>query len=333
MIDETWHAQQQYGFVATIAIESAMLYHLEVLVGLFVVLGCFQCAGLGCLFLGYENPTVQWRMQVLPLLTTIGLAFRTNYQLHWLSLIILTLVANSVLWILQWILGEGLPYIIICRPSTTSTSKKLARIRLFSTGVFLLLLGLQTVGKLFVWKTRICLTLVVVVYISTMSTAVILASSSALHAKQSTETLRDDARLVAFASTFALTCPCVVAGKIMALISTIKGETPDGIPAEYRPDTGLLDMTTKLLLPIVLRLAWLHYVQTRPEEQRSNYADLRPVPPSLLDFLRALLMSMATVYIGRSLFSIGQGYRAEDLLIAICWLECFMHSLYVKLMD
>ena len=39
--------QKRYDIVSAIALESAMLYHLEVLVGLFVVLGCFKSAGIG----------------------------------------------------------------------------------------------------------------------------------------------------------------------------------------------------------------------------------------------------------------------------------------------
>lgn len=309
--------------------ESAMLYHLEVLVGLFVVLGCFQCAGLGCLFLGYDNPTIQRRMRLLPLVTTICLATRTNYELHWLSLVVLTLVANVVLWILQWILGVGLPNMI---RTPTALSKSMSHIRLFSMGIFFLLLGLQTVGKLFAWKTRFCTALLLAVYISTLCSTIALSSSSRL-SKPSTDVLREDARLVAFTSTFFLVCPCIVTGKIVALLSTMRSGAPEGIPAEYLPDTGLVDLATKLLLPIILRLGWLHFVQTRPDEQSPSKPDTRPAPPSFLDFLRALLMSVATLYFGPSLFQMGQGYRAGELLIAICWLECFMHSLYVKLMD
>jgi hypothetical protein len=306
-----------------------MLYHLEVLVGLFVVLGCFQCAGLGCLFLGYDNSTTQWRMQLLPLLTTICVATRTNFELHSLSLVVLTLVANVVLWILQWIIGVGLPKML---RTPTALSKRMSHIRFFSIGIFFLLLGLQTVGKLFAWKTRFCMAMLFAVYIATMSSTIVLSSSSRL-SKPSTDILREDARLMAFTSTFFLVCPCIVTGKIMALLSTIRSGAPEGIPFEYLPDTGLVDLTTKLLLPIALRLGWLHFVQTRPDDPRPNTPDTRPVPPSFLDFLRALLMTIATLYFGPSLFQMGQGYRAGELLIAICWLECFMHSLYVKLMD
>jgi hypothetical protein len=304
-----------------------MLYHLEVLVGLFVVLGCFQCAGLGCLFLGYANPTIQRRMQLLPLVTTICLATRTNYELHWLSLVVQILVANVVLQILQWILGVGLPSML---RTSKPMSKCMSHVRLISIGTFLLLLGLQTVGKLFAWKTRFCLAILFAVYISTMSSTIVLSAFSRRN-KPYTDILREDARLVAFAATFFLACPFLVAGKMMALLSTRKSGVLEGIPAEYLPDTGLVDLTTKLLLPIVLRLCWLHLVQARPESP--SKADMRPVPPSFLDFLRALLMSITTLYMGPSLFQMGQGYRAGELLIVICWLECFMHSLYVKLMD
>ncbi|CAB9525191.1 GPI inositol-deacylase [Seminavis robusta] len=320
---------QHYGYGATIAMESAMLYHLEVLVGLFVVLGCFQCAGIGCLYLGHPNPTIQWRMQVVPLLATICLAARTNYQLHWLSLVVLTLVANTVLWGLQWILAVALARL----PRTaTPLSKTASRIRWFALGIFFLLFGLQCVGKLFAWKTRLSIGLLFAVYFATMASAVAFAASSR-RTNPPTFVLRDDARLVAFAATFFLACPCLVAGKFMALIATIgnEGIVPTDIPEEYLPDTGLGDLTTKLLLPIVMRLGWMHVVQKRPESSATD--EKRVVPPSFLDFARALLMTLAILSYARSLFQIGQGYRAGDLLVAICWLECFIHSLFVKLMD
>ena len=296
--------QKRYDIVSAIALESAMLYHLEVLVGLFVVLGCFKSAGIGCLW-----NTGWWVMEGVQMMVTICLAAGTTYEVHWVTLVILVLVANFVLELLQFVLGTILPRLLF--PASPDLSHQCYRIRFFALGLFLLLLGLQSVGKLFDWQTRLCLSLLGAIYIATINSAVAMASH------------RDGHRLLAFASTFFLVCPSVVAGKIMALVSTKNLTTIPGardFPLEFRPSSGLWTLTLRMVLPIGLRLAWVHYQQKF--NSTSSSAGRALEQPNKGDRVRASLMGLAILYAGPSLFQMGQSYRAGDLMAVISWIEC-----------
>lgn len=264
--------------------ESAMLYHLELLVGMFVALGCFH--SIGTKFLGYD-------LSVFQLLTTICLAARTNYQIHLGTVALLALVANVLFRLLHWVMGVTLPS-LLNRSGMAGLRQRLKRVQFLTAGIFLGVLGLQCNFELFGWPTRFCLALLFAVYFGTIATAIVTAED-----QQSTG-------LVSFAATFLLLCPFLVAGKIIALLSETSATT---LPVRYSPDRGLLILAGKLLLPIVFRVAFHHSVEARrgtAEEQ-----------------MRGVMMTLAIVYFGLSLFQIGEGYRAGNLLATISWMECF----------
>ena len=261
------------------------------------------------------------------MMVTICLAAGTTYEVHWVTLVILVLVANFVLELLQFVLGTILPRLLF--PASPDLSHQCYRIRFFALGLFLLLLGLQSVGKLFDWQTRLCLSLLGAIYIATINSAVAMASHPGGH------------RLLAFASTFFLVCPSVVAGKIMALLSMKNLTTIPGakdFPLEFRPSSGLWTLTLRMVLPIGLRLAWLHYQQKISTSSSSGRAAVDSCKlPNKGDRVRASLMGLAILYAGPSLFQMGQSYRAGDLMAVISWIECvclpFASSSYHFLME
>lgn len=306
--------QQLYGFGSVIALECAMLYHLEVLIGMFAVLGCLKSAGVDVLV-----QTSWWMSEGIMITGAICLAAKTTYEVRLLTLFTLTLVANFALEILLLLFGVIIPRILF--PPSPDVSYQFYRIRFFALGLFLLLLGLQCVGKLFDWQSRFCLSLLCAIYIATINTAIVVTSKATSGGRCAQlvhpGAQREGKRLLAFASTFSLVCPSVVAGKVVALLSaktlTTLGERE--IPQEFLPSTGLGTIVIRLLLPITLRLAWVHSQQkisTDPKRAK-EWGEI----------LRASLLGMVILYLSPSLFQMGQSYRSGDLIAAISWIECF----------
>lgn len=267
-----------YGSISSMAMEAAMLYHLELLVGLFVFLGCFH--SIDTSFVGQP---------LTPLMTTICIVAKTNYQIHVLGLLVLTLVANTAFFLLQWMLR----FVGSCLYATP-TLEKLRRVRFLTTGTWFLVLGLLCVGKFFGWPARICLAFLFAVYVGTLGTAVAIVEEE----PQSTTT--------PLATTFSLLCPFLVAGKIVALLAV--KDPASNLPEEYWPDRGLLMLSLKLLLPMALRMLFHHCLFSKRAQAEET--------------MRAVVLTLSIIFWGLSLFQIGQGYQAGDLLATVCWAEC-----------
>ena len=291
-----------------------MLYHLEVLIGLFAVLGCLKSAGIGALV-----QSSWWMSEGIMMIGTICLAWNTTYEVHLLTLITLTLVANFALEMLLMLFGVIIPRILF--PPSPDVSYQFYRIRFFALGLFFLLLGLQCVGKLFTWQSRLCLSLLCAIYIATINTAIVVTAGATSRGGYTvlipSGAQREGIHLLAFASTFSLVCPSTVAGKIVALLSAKTLTTLEGreIPRDLLPSTGLGTITIRLVLPVTLRLIWVHYQQkTSTEPKRASGGG---------DILRMCWLGMSILYLSPSLFQMGQSYRSGDLLAAISWIECF----------
>lgn len=265
--------------------ESTMLYHLELLLALFVVLGSFYSIGTG--YVGYDLPKLQ-------VLATICLAARTNYHIQLVSIAVMAFVANALLIFLNWVMGKVLPA-ILCASGLLGLRQRLKTVRFLTAGIFLVALGIQCFGKMFGWQSRLCLSLLFAVYFGTIATAIAIGAADSY-----------SSRLVSFAVIFFVLCPFLVAGKIIALWVE---DTPDNLPRQYNPEWGLLLLTAKLLVPVILRVTYHHCMETRLGD--------------LDEKMRAFHLALVIFYYGYSMFHIGQGYRAGDLLIVLSWLECF----------
>lgn len=317
--------------------ECAMLYHTEILVGLFVILGCFQSAGLASLFV--VDVHHQYHVTILEWIMTICLAITTTYEIHIISLSILTLVAHSVLGVMQFFIGVVLPLLFCQTAQVTSVkARPLQRTPILALGLFLLVLGLQCVGKLFDWQSRFCLALLVVVYVSTIrTTAAVMAirhntNHSTLRQRLLSFPIRNgqqDAQLLAFAATFFVICPFLVAGKIVALISEpdraglIEELSAADIDfADYLPSSGLRAVTIHLLLPIAIRVGWVHFQILKVGPNHDDKSEKVDIQPNMVAKLRVASMVVTILFLGPSLFQMGQGFGAGNLLVALSWLEC-----------
>jgi hypothetical protein len=265
--------------------ESAMLYHLELLVGLFAVLGCFHT--IGTRFMGYDLSAVK-------ILATIYLASRSNYQIQLVSIAVLALVADGIHLVLQWVMGVVMAS-LLKRGAMLRLPQRRKQIRFLTFGIFLVSFGLFCIGKVFSWQVRLILSFLLAIYFSTIATAIAVAAFE-----------RQPPKIIPFAVTFFLLCPFLVAGKIMALLS----EAPtSNLPSEYSPERGLLLLIAKLFLPITFKLVFHHSIESRRDDLDEN--------------MRGVIMTSIILYFGLSLFEIGEGYRAGGLLALVAWLECF----------
>lgn len=313
--------KQRYGLGSVIALECAMLYHLEVLVGLFAVLGCLKSADFGSL-----RSTKWFVLEGIVMILAVYLATNTTYDVHLLTLITLLLVANLVLELLQLMFGVIIPRVLF--PASPDTSDQFYRIRYFAVGLFLFLLGLQCVGKLFEWYSRLCLSLLFAVYMTTINTTMAVASKAMDNDGfslmiPSTRTRRQGSRLLTFTSTFSLVAPSLVAGKLVALLSatSLKSLGSKTIPVNLLPSTGLGTTTIRLLLPLSLRLMWVHYQQKLKPPSVSTVTKSKRVG-GMGELLRACLFGFVILYLGPSVFQMGQSFRSGELIAAVSWIEC-----------
>ena len=147
-----------------------------------------------------------------------------------------------------------------------------------------------------------------------------------------------NARLLGWASTLLVICPFLVTGKIVALLAgenddnqkdttSVTNESPsvviNGLSPDFLPLTGLVQLTIWFVLPAGIQMAWL-YSRMRvgalgTADGTENAAKLQPTLP----LVRCLFQLLAILYVGPSLFQMGRGYRAGDLMATISWLECF----------
>ena len=299
-----------------------MLYHLEVLVGLFAVLGCMKAAEFGFLM------QTEWHVsEGITMFLAVCLAARTTYEISLPAIVTLLLLANLALELLRLVFGIIIPRLLF--PLSPDMSNQLSRIRYFSLGLCLLLLGLQCVGKLFRWNCRFCLSVLCTIYIATINTAMVLTSENLDklgHSTMSpaTRTQRQGTRLLTFTSTFFLVAPSIVAAKIVALLSTrtLTGLGGREIPEELLPSMGLNTITIRLLLPIFLRLVWLHYQQNESTSTLVGRATKAKQVGGKGELLRSCLFGFFILNFGPSVFQMGESFRSGDLMAAVSWIEC-----------
>jgi len=316
---------KHYGFGRAIALECSMLYHLEILVGMFVLIGCFKSAGIGCL-LNIDNG---WMLEGLLLGVTTCIAARTGYQIHPVALFILSLVANSVLTLLQFLFGWLIPQLILPK-EVSNWNDQVIRIRSVTIGCFVFLLGFQWIFTIGDWQTRFCLAFLGAVYIGIINAAIVVWGNATRREERArllflaADGHQEGYRWLAFASTFALVLPFITLGKIIAVISrdSLPLTTDDSriTSLGFRASSGLWWLVLQVVLPVGLRLVRTHLLL-----QSSNIEVFLVEKMSQADKAKAkaTLIIILLLAQGPSLFEIGQSYRAGHLVATVSWIELF----------
>jgi hypothetical protein len=300
-----------------------MLYHSEILVGMFVVLGCLYFADIGALAavvrIENQQPLLLLVQAVVPMTLTIFLALGTNYEIHRVSIVILTFIANSVFRLIQWILGTALPF-LVCRgrdePQQVALSRRLWKLRLFIAGLFALVaVGLQAWAKTSLQEALSIATWISVYLLAICSVVAVVQSTR----RKNGEPNRQELHFLAFGSTLLLVFPFLVAGKLVAILSKhddilLTSETTNTLGTIYSPSSGLYNLMMRLLLPVGIKLVWLHFFDARTRYDKTWVNRIQST--------RSVIIALAVAWYGPSLFRMGQGYRGGDLLATVSWMEC-----------
>jgi len=310
-------------------------------VGLYVLLACCKWAGLGWIVADLvikqslavtfvATAAAPWMMNAVPLTMAIGLATRTNYDIHVLSLAILALVAHAVQCLVQWVLVAAGWACIHSKQQNSSGNqdRPLLNVRLLSTGLCLLLLGVQCVGKFSHWRNRMYLSFIAAVYVCVLGTGIVIqggmhhlstagSESQRTHVPSGNAHYFESSRWLGLSSLLFLMTPFLITGKVMALLSIWSLDGGDEAPsivhgiADFLPSSGLQSLTVFAFLPIGIRTAWYHH------NPSIRFASTN------IDTARAAIMFVSILLAGPSLFQMGQGFRAGELLAVLGWVECF----------
>lgn len=295
-----------------------MLYHSEILLGLIVILGSLHFAGIDSLY-----PTLT-RIFPAQLAITFGLSLFTNYQVKKLTILVLVLLANAVFWFLCWILGSALPY-LCCNSLRYNLSQQLRKIRMPIFGCFCLLLGLQSIFKLGSWLSRFALSSIGATYLLAVSS--VAAISSQRKRGNTVVQLRQRRRQLAFVAALFLISPFLLAGKIIAVLSSssVSDDGINGLESKFLPTKGFLILAAQLFLPVAIQFVWLDLSFTKSDHTETKITKQYQYALRGLESMRSISMLLAIVAFGPSAIHMGQGYHAGTLLATLSWLDLFLN--------
>lgn len=192
--------------------ESAMLYHIELLLGLYAVTGCVY----------HAFPTLP--VVVVPCFVSVLGMWCTNVEFG--VVVILALLANTIHWLVRWILTK-----MLARSYYKST--KIARVSQLVVIFAVVQLGVTLFGYL--WnRTVVRLSLLPAFFVS----PILLLPVISLQLR--------DRRNVTFLSLFLPVLPCLVAGKFYMIAWNIW--------QEFESMADLRQFLSSVIIPVYLRI-------------------------------------------------------------------------------